>query len=99
MRNSVGLDIHPSLIVLGHRDLYLDGETLHCDIDWTNILLGKPGALAGKRGILIDLDHAKPISLIIPQRQAIVRMTFSVSNDVLNLRDNDRVTACSSPSH
>ncbi|KAJ2915915.1 hypothetical protein MD484_g4500, partial [Candolleomyces efflorescens] len=66
--------------IAGLRDLYLEGDTVHCDIDWTNILLGKPGAPLGKRGVLIDLDCAKPVSAIIRQAQAVGHcMFFSLS--------------------
>ncbi|KAJ2914713.1 hypothetical protein MD484_g5718, partial [Candolleomyces efflorescens] len=72
--------VHSTPCLLGLRHLYLEGETVHCDIDWTNILLGKPGAPLGKRGVLIDLDCAKPVSTIIRQAQAVSHcMFFSVS--------------------
>ncbi|KAJ2922221.1 hypothetical protein H1R20_g14874, partial [Candolleomyces eurysporus] len=82
--------------IAGHRDLYLEGDTVHCDIDWTNILLGKPGAPPGKRGILIDLDCAKPIPAIAPQAQAVGHcMFFSLSLTRNAIADNDK--AC--PKH
>ncbi|RXW14709.1 hypothetical protein EST38_g11145 [Candolleomyces aberdarensis] len=78
--------------IAGHRDLYLKGETVHCDIDWTNILLGKPGAPLGKRGILIDLDCAKPISAIVHQAQAVGHcMFFSLSLTRNAIANDDKV--------
>ena len=38
-------------------ELYREG-TLHRDVSIYNVLLGKPGAGPGYRGILIDLDMA-----------------------------------------
>ncbi|KAF8971748.1 hypothetical protein BDZ97DRAFT_1784905 [Flammula alnicola] len=43
--------------IAGHQNLWNVG-ILHCDISIDNILLGKPEAQIGYRGILIDLDMA-----------------------------------------
>ncbi|KAJ2915010.1 hypothetical protein MD484_g5420, partial [Candolleomyces efflorescens] len=43
--------------IAGHRNLHKRG-TLHRDVSPQNVLLGKPGAEPGERGILIDFDMA-----------------------------------------
>ncbi|KAJ2912848.1 hypothetical protein MD484_g7567, partial [Candolleomyces efflorescens] len=43
--------------IAGHRALVKKG-TLHRDVSIQNVLLGKPGAAPGDRGILIDFDMA-----------------------------------------
>ncbi|KAJ2914980.1 hypothetical protein MD484_g5412, partial [Candolleomyces efflorescens] len=43
--------------IAGHRNLFKRG-TLHRDVSPQNVLLGKPGAEPGERGILIDFDMA-----------------------------------------
>ncbi|RXW17451.1 hypothetical protein EST38_g8398 [Candolleomyces aberdarensis] len=43
--------------IAGHMELYKEG-TLHRDVSIYNVLLGKPDAEPGYRGILIDLDMA-----------------------------------------
>jgi hypothetical protein len=43
----------------GHRELYEKSEALHRQVTLDNVMLGRPGALAGNRGILIGLDLAK----------------------------------------
>ncbi|KAJ2915001.1 hypothetical protein MD484_g5405, partial [Candolleomyces efflorescens] len=43
--------------IAGHRELVKKG-TLHRDVSTQNILLGKPGAEPGDRGVLIDFDLA-----------------------------------------
>ncbi|KAJ2936681.1 hypothetical protein H1R20_g420, partial [Candolleomyces eurysporus] len=43
--------------IAGHMELYKEG-TLHRDVSIYNVLLGKPGAEPGYRGILIDFDMA-----------------------------------------
>jgi hypothetical protein len=59
---------------LGHRNLYLKAHTLHRDIAWQNIVLGKPRAPQGQQGILIDLDLAKPIAELEPETNGAVRI-------------------------
>jgi serine/threonine protein kinase len=51
-------DERPNLIFFpGHMTLTKKG-TLHRDVSAENIVLGKPGAEPGNRGVLIDFDLA-----------------------------------------
>ncbi|KAJ2926456.1 hypothetical protein H1R20_g10630, partial [Candolleomyces eurysporus] len=43
--------------IAGHMELYKKG-TIHRDVSIHNVLLGKPGAEPGSRGVLIDFDMA-----------------------------------------
>ncbi|KAJ2913150.1 hypothetical protein MD484_g7248, partial [Candolleomyces efflorescens] len=43
--------------IAAHKELYMK-KTLHRDITLDNILLGKPGAVKGERGMLMGLDLA-----------------------------------------
>ncbi|KAJ2913166.1 hypothetical protein MD484_g7250, partial [Candolleomyces efflorescens] len=43
--------------IAGHMELFKRG-TIHRDVSLQNVLLGKPGAVPGDRGILIDFDIA-----------------------------------------
>ncbi|RXW20940.1 hypothetical protein EST38_g4923 [Candolleomyces aberdarensis] len=43
--------------IAGHMELYNKG-TIHRDVSIHNVLLGKPGAEPGSRGVLIDFDMA-----------------------------------------
>ncbi|KAL7950210.1 serine/threonine-protein kinase Sgk2 [Trichoderma barbatum] len=45
--------------IKAHRSLYMTGNILHRDISSNNIIITKPGAEDGFKGMLIDLDLAK----------------------------------------
>ncbi|RXW14708.1 hypothetical protein EST38_g11144 [Candolleomyces aberdarensis] len=65
--------------IAGHMQLYLVGEILHCDFATLNVVLGKPGAEVGNRGILIDLDLARPICDISEENIVGHALNFSLS--------------------
>ncbi|RXW16533.1 hypothetical protein EST38_g9330 [Candolleomyces aberdarensis] len=48
----------------GHRNLYLKAQSVHCDVGSMHIAFGKPDAPPGRRGILVNLVPAKPISTL-----------------------------------
>ncbi|KAJ2915889.1 hypothetical protein MD484_g4501, partial [Candolleomyces efflorescens] len=68
--------------IAGHMRLVLVGKTLHSDIAASNMVMGKPGAPVGNRGILIDMDHAR-LLCDIPKRPDVVGHYLNVSLSVL----------------
>jgi hypothetical protein len=75
--------IFPS--TLGHKNMYLEAQTLHCHVAPKNIALGKPDAPPGKRGILTNITKAKPISTLVPSTVAEVRSGSQEHNLLLYL--------------
>ena len=63
--------------------LYLVGKILHSDFAGSNVVFGKPGAEPGNRGILIDLDLARPLS-DIPKENFIVVSVIHRSTDTFS---------------
>ena len=45
------------MLFVGHRNLWQAG-ILHGDVSINNVLIGKPNAEVGNRGVLIDMDMA-----------------------------------------
>ena len=45
------------MLSVGHRNLWNAG-ILHRDVSINNVLIGKPNAEVGNRGVLIDMDMA-----------------------------------------
>ncbi|RXW16288.1 hypothetical protein EST38_g9569 [Candolleomyces aberdarensis] len=53
--------------IRGHMMLFSKGF-IHRDVHWSNVLLGKPDAPWGDRGILIDFDMAKRLDKLTEER-------------------------------
>ncbi|RXW16527.1 hypothetical protein EST38_g9323 [Candolleomyces aberdarensis] len=71
--------------IAAHRGLYTKGDTLHRDMARSNILFGKPGALPGNQGILIDLDLAERISKVAGKAAVVGHLQYLSISMLLNV--------------
>ena len=59
------------MLFVGHQNLWGAG-ILHRDVSANNVLIGKPGAEVGNRGVLIDMDMA----ILIDRMESLASVDF-----------------------